>query len=609
MGLRYLLVLWEPSGPAAAIAGLAAASEIERAGDWRRVLDRDGCQVWTDPDARSAVTVLAGGQAIAVGRFHDRTGLPAPRLEPSGSGAPEFILAERLLRERWGSYVAVLEPPGGPGRWLMRDPTGALEAFTWRRGPLFVAGSELDRVPRALRPGLHLRWDRVAAQLVTPALFADDLAFDGVSALAPGAVIEVGAEGAAARTVWSPDRILGADRASALAMGRELPDILDACLARMTAPHETLLAEVSGGFDSAVVASALRNTGAASRVAQWVNYYGDRPEGDERAFAAAVAAEVGADLTFVAKQVTPLSEADLTELAAGLRPPVNALDIVRDRDISGRLRDTGATGLVSGQGGDAVFFQMPTALVMADLVAAEGWRRVFSPALLETARWIRRGAWRVAAEALGIGGDRRHGRSGMAFVAPELAAASGALTTPWVVQSGGLAPAKRLQVAALANCRIYRGPSRRGAAAELLYPLLCQPMVETCLAIPSYVLVEGGRDRALARAAFADRIPPAVLARRSKGDLSSFYARTVAASLDMLRPFLLEGVLCGAGLLDRSALEAVLSPDHLIWRAGAGPILTAAMVEAWLRRWQGYAPDAAPRELALKDVLQAHRRS
>lgn len=66
----------------------------------------------------------------------------------------------------------------------------------------------------------------------------------------------------------------------------------------------------------------------------------------------------------------------------------------------------------------------------------------------------------------------------------------------------------------------------------------------------------------------------------------------VAASLEFLRPHLLEGVLCEAGLLDRGALDQILTPEHLILRGGASGILQAAIIESWVRYWQTRLPDA-----------------
>ena len=163
---------------------------------------------------------------------------------------------------------------------------------------------------------------------------------------------------------------------------------------------------------------------------------------------------------------------------------------------------------------------------------------------------------------------------------------------PWVRDAAHAAPAKRRQILGLANAHVANGNCRASAQAELLYPLAAQPVIEFCLALPAAVLTEGGRERSLARTAFAARLPPEVRHRRKKGELTAFHAQTVAASLDFLREYLLDGCLARALVLDRRRLEPVLNADHLLWRANAGDVLMAAAVEAWVRHWQRYLPDS-----------------
>ena len=111
-------------------------------------------------------------------------------------------------------------------------------------------------------------------------------------------------------------------------------------------------------------------------------------------------------------------------------------------------------------------------------------------------------------------------------------------------------------------------------------------MMEQWLAIPADQLTLGGRDRGLARAVFAGRLPPQIAERRGKGELTGYYGRGVAASLSWSRPYLLDGRLAGEGLIDRPQFEALLTPEHQIWRGDAYLILTALTVEAWVRRWE-----------------------
>ena len=112
------------------------------------------------------------------------------------------------------------------------------------------------------------------------------------------------------------------------------------------------------------------------------------------------------------------------------------------------------------------------------------------------------------------------------------------------------------------------------------------PVVEHCLSIPAPPLAIGEVDRPFARAAFADRLPPENLTRRAKGDVTVFFSKSLAASLPALRPYLLEGRLAGAGLIDPAKLEPLLHPEPMIWRDSVGEVMLAAYLEAWVRTWE-----------------------
>jgi asparagine synthase (glutamine-hydrolysing) len=174
------------------------------------------------------------------------------------------------------------------------------------------------------------------------------------------------------------------------------------------------------------------------------------------------------------------------------------------------------------------------------------------------------------------------------------AAASEGTEHAWVqaAQRSGLPPGKQLHIRALATNHFNHGVSRRRREADLLFPLLSQPILELCLPIATPDLAGASYDRPFQRAIFADRLPEVVLNRRAKGDLSVYFAKLMANSVGMLRPFLLEGCLCGAGVLDRGVLERVLDPDHMILNDVANDLVGAAAVEAWVRHWQTRVPDA-----------------
>jgi asparagine synthase (glutamine-hydrolysing) len=371
-----------------------------------------------------------------------------------------------------------------------------------------------------------------------------------------------------------------------------LADVVASAVQSMVAPYGRVLTECSGGLDSSIVNACLAARGEGGRVATVLHYVGDRPDSDERAWAAQLCDRWALPLSLATREVGRFDpEADFAELARDIRPPLSALDGWRDRDVSAQVRRHGAEAVLTGMGGDAAFFQMPSAQVLSDLWQARGLGGLQDPAWREVPRWLRRSAWSTAHEA--VGALRRPGRAAQhPFAGPRVREPTTAPAHPWLVGVEAAPPGKRLQIAALTALQLTLGRNRRSAAADMLHPLLSQPVMETCLSIPSWVLVRGGRDRGLAREAFAELLPPALVSRRSKGSLTSLYSRRAAASLDVLRPYLLDGVLADAGVLDRAAMEVALDPDHLIWRADGLQLISATAIEAWARHWQTRVADA-----------------
>jgi asparagine synthase (glutamine-hydrolysing) len=85
-----------------------------------------------------------------------------------------------------------------------------------------------------------------------------------------------------------------------------------------------------------------------------------------------------------------------------------------------------------------------------------------------------------------------------------------------------------------------------------------------------------------------------VRARRGKGDLSVFFAQSMAANLPFLTTFLLDGRLARHGLIDRTRLEPLLSRDELIWFDHSGEFTIAMVLEAWVRHWEASLAKAYP---------------
>jgi len=88
----------------------------------------------------------------------------------------------------------------------------------------------------------------------------------------------------------------------------------------------------------------------------------------------------------------------------------------------------------------------------------------------------------------------------------------------------------------------------------------------------------------LARQAFSEKIPAAIAARTAKGGVDAYWNDLVITNLKFLRPFLLDGHLEAAGLLDRRKMSDLLTEDQLIRAAQPLPAILSCMIaEGWLR--------------------------
>lgn len=537
----------------------ACLAELLRQG-WRVRLDLEGLRILTGPRFPWPVAQIHRDHAL-VGEWRGEGAHPSAIAGRFPEGAS---LARGVIDEGWGAYLLIWRDGAG-GLNLLRDPTGAIDLVWWRRGPVILA---TDRPAGALDPvlpaGLAVDWEALRFLLRTPALLSDRLPLQGLSAVGAGCWSRPGT-GLADLALWRPAEFVrrGADHDPAA-----LVEVVDRTVAGVMRSRRRVVAELSGGLDSAIVAGSVCVTGGTDR-ATFVNYYGDDAEGDERRHAAAAAALHGFEVETVRKPVEPVSVEDFEALAPSLRPALQGVDPAYDRYAATRLSAQGADGLLTGQGGDSVFFQAPDPAVAADRFRRVGLPGLHPAYLAAVGRWTRHSAWTVGRLAL-------FGRS-RPVAGPQ---------HRWLDDIDDLPPAKQGQLERFVNCQLFWTDCLRARAAPLLNPLLSQPVVEHCLGVPSDRLTSGPRDRGLARTAFASRLPPSIVERRDKGDLSHFYGRVVRDSVPVLAPFLLEGRLVAHGVLERTDLEVGLDPARLLWREGANQPLLTAVVEAWARHWE-----------------------
>lgn len=573
----YLAMAW----PAEAAA--TAADQrlwLTREGDWTVRVETDRLAVFTRGPREPVVQRLPGQGGLLIGEAFDSQAAReghGQRADLAGFGGDPETIARKLAARVFGAYVAVLPSPAAP-LGVFRDPMGGLEAVLWSRdGVEIVSSTLLTHGP--LSPGhLAIDWTALARLLRQKNLSSALIPLRGVRPASPGA-LDQGRD--RIDRFWTPGACVRGPAASS--DPQALERVVDGAVAALASGRRGVLAEVSGGLDSAIVLASLQRAGAP--VIAGLNHAWPEPEADERAYARAAADLAGLRLDCEMRGLLVLDADKLADVAAAPRPSFNAADPDHDRALARALDRFEADALVTGQGGDAVFFQMATAGLAAELLCGRPVVGGRLAALSALARRMRRSVWGLIAEACAARSAHVAPMPSSSLLTEAAAQAEGAERHPWLEDVAGVSLAKQLQIQAITNNQAVFGASVRGRGAAILHPLLSQPVVEHCLAVPATILAAGDGDRAHARAAFAARLPASIRDRRYKGDLSVFFARSMAASLDFLRPWLMDGRLVQAGLLDRHKLDAVLRRDHLIWFDHSGELTVAAILEAWARHW------------------------
>lgn len=583
--MAYLVLIHEPGQPGQLFDAMVV--DLQARG-WTIALQAFALVVLTQGAAPPvlALGAVQGVSGVLIGRIHARNPLgagPLTEADLAGLGGRDPQEACAWLIERaWGGYVAVLARDRRQAPTVLRDPTGAVEAFVWAREGVTAIGSSLPE-GLAAPADLALDWDRIGDILADPARSGGALPLQGVLAVDPGSS-RSGPSGRIEQVLWSPGRFAYGRGQKAWASRTELRACVDGVVAALAEDTRKIVCEISGGLDSAIVATSLTAGGRPADHA--INFFRDQAEADERAYATAAAERAGVPLETVRRIPFALTASTFELGAQSVRPNFNALDPGYDQALSDALTRTQADVLFTGHGGDVVFLQVGAASLAADLLAGAPCEGSRLSRLAEVARRTRRSVWSLGLEAL----RQRPGRfSPEALVSPSGIVKPGLAqqSHPWVVEGAAAAAGKRAQISGLVMSLTLNGATRRAEHARLAHPLLSQPVIELCLGVPASVLSAGETERSYARETFADRLPASIVERRSKGDISVFLGRSLAASLDFLRPFLLEGRLAAQGLIDVERLEPALNVEAMVWKDTTLEILAAATLEAWIGHWEG----------------------
>lgn len=524
--------------------------------------------------------VLRGpGSGLLVGSLFPKYGSDAVATLADSIFATE---GQTLVSEYWGDYICLVETPDGTGIQAIRAPSGTLRAYRIRRGPVTYLTSHIEI---ALEYGLvrpAIDWTFVAHHLAFLHLPSATTGIEGVDEIMPGEAMRFTGGGSATRILWSPWSFAAPAQpvASSIEAAENVSRAVRQAARALVRPSDKILLELSGGLDSSILAAVLAEAG---RDVIALNLATPDPGGDERDYARTIADHCGISLDEAQVGEDIDLTADVSALTA--RPALPAMLCSADALFDRLAKEKNVTAFVSGTGGDCVFCSLSSATPVTDYLTSRGPRPHLVSLLRDVAAIHGTNIWKVMRLTLK---QLRRGKPDLPWARNSRFLTAECLPAapdphPWIGGPDHLLPGTRAHIRAIVAANAHLDGYSRQQTAPSLYPLLAQPVVEACLAIPTWLWVQGGIDRAMAREAFRSSLPEAIAARRTKGAMDAFCARVFDRNRDRLKPFLLDGLLAGAGLLDRERIETYLARpfgnrDSLFYH-----LLPIADTEAWAR--------------------------
>ena len=346
---------------------------------------------------------------------------------------------------------------------------------------------------------------------------------------------------------------------------------------------QSTLLELSGGLDSSIIGACLKRTSA--RVS-YTTMMAPVPGADEREYAAAVARMLGVELLETelgfddAAFDFPLPQ----ELVS---PSVGPLQYAVDRLLQSSAARCQANSFFSGAGGDAVFGYLTSAAPAADAFMAAGVGTGLR-AIVDLSTFHQCTYWKVGRLALRKM-LRKSGqyRADLSMVSPQLQAPEPDLH-PWLIHPPQALPGDTQRIADLSTAQAYKDTGLRSFVKPIRMPLLLQPVIETCLRVPSWMWFHNGQNRAVARQAFADRLPQEVIARKSKGTLTAYLGALHRRRKHEITAFLADGQLQAHGLVDADALRRLEEREQVQGDSAFMRLFQLCALENWVRQQSQY---------------------
>lgn len=529
-------------------------------------------------------TLSLPGGGILIGRLFTRDGIAINDSTRFPELSDPARIRKHILETCWGAYLLIQPDAQAPGAFLMtRAPSAAGNLpclYSLKDGSGFLT-SDVSLAMRAHLYRNQIAWNFIVHRLRYPGIKTQRTGLADLFELPPGCSLRTRGTGVSVQQAWSPWDFVTPERRY-----RDLRDAAEqirhavmVAVRAWTDTDRSILLELSGGLDSSIVAACLRDSHARIICCNLVTPV---PGVDERHYARQMAEQLRVELHTEHLDFDK-ARFDFTPSLGSVAPAVGPLQYAVDATMEDAAERHGATAYYSGGGGDSVFCYLRTAAPSADAWRAHGFGAAIT-AVNDLASLHQCTLWKAGRLTLAklwrsppspFHEDPTFLAPGSAYVEAEV--------HPWFAAPAHALPGDRERIFDLAGNQLFQNQAARGSRRPMRFPLLSQPVMEACLRAPSWMWIAGGRNRAVARAAFADTLPPDVVNRQSKATYMSYLGAVYEKNKPRIADFLLSGCLSMQGLLDTHAIQALLAKPLVPRDQTFLRMFDLCMVENWVR--------------------------
>ncbi|WP_070156562.1 asparagine synthase-related protein [Sphingobium phenoxybenzoativorans] len=490
-----------------------------------------------------------------------------------------------LLRSCWGAYVAFLDDSCGGRLEVLCSPLGNLPCYKLLTPWGAIFGSDPDILVSMGHLVPAVDFQMVDAQLRFRTLRSPRTALRYLEELPGGCAWQLG-DPETVTDIWSPWTFTATPRQLSQPPVQALAEVVRYCVETWANQLGKLLLSLSGGLDSSVVAACLKGTRSDVNA---VNLHDGTPASDERVYAHAVMNKcLGSVLTDLQYDMEAV-DINISSARMLPRPCGSALAQGVNGARHRLATELNCPAIFTGFGGDGVFCYLTSASPIVDRIRSDGLTAGLSETLMDictmTGGTVIEGLIHAGLKVLRPN-QRRYYSPDLSFLTTDRRAQLAVVPHhPWIEAPKGQLPGKIAHVGMIAEMLNGLDGFARDEALVDIAPLMSQPVVELCLAIPTWMWCRGGVDRIPIRESFQEALPAEIISRTWKGGPDGLAGALFERNREGLSLLFRNSLLVSHGIIDEKSVLARLE-DSMPVRAGENlRLLELADAECWARHW------------------------